>query len=212
MQGRKSVIVTTGAASTATRAATVSPVQVMYAGLLIVAASYGWARYRYGLFLPESSGLVDFRQPGLPPWMPAPSPPTPALARSRARWPSAMLFDALQPSRLTAVATAAIEEGYAQGALACCDISLWEIAMLVARGRIDISNADVRQFIEDILLARNLQVLPINAEIAVMAHSPMLSHGDPADRLIAATALHHGARLVTSDERLCSVAALPILW
>ena len=45
-----------------------------------------------------------------------------------------LVFDALAPERLSTEALRAIEEGEENGSLACCDISLWEIAMLVSQG------------------------------------------------------------------------------
>ena len=46
-----------------------------------------------------------------------------------------LLFDALDPRRLSRRARNALEEGMEAGALACSDISLWEIALLAARRR-----------------------------------------------------------------------------
>ncbi|MEB3360555.1 MAG: PIN domain-containing protein [Synechococcaceae cyanobacterium] len=44
--------------------------------------------------------------------------------------------------------------------------------------------------------------MPITAEIAVLSRSCIFQHGDPADRLIAATALHGRWPLITADEKL----------
>ena len=55
-------------------------------------------------------------------------------------------------------------------------------------------------------------MLPITAQIAVLAQSDMFSHGDPADRLIAATALLHRAPLITSDVRLRKLKDVVTLW
>ena len=44
----------------------------------------------------------------------------------------ALIFDALTPERLTPAAAAALDQGEREGNLACADISLWEIAMLIA--------------------------------------------------------------------------------
>jgi PIN domain nuclease of toxin-antitoxin system len=122
----------------------------------------------------------------------------------------AILFDALAPARLSPAARDAIEGADATGELACCDISLWEIAMLADRGRVELGT-DVVTFLDLALTARSIQVLPITAEIAMLSVSLGL-HGDPADRLIAATTVHHGASLVTSDHRLREVPRIPTLW
>ncbi len=51
----------------------------------------------------------------------------------------ALVFDSLTPDRLSSPAREAIEQADAAGELACSDISLWEIAMLVERGRLNVS-------------------------------------------------------------------------
>jgi hypothetical protein len=47
-----------------------------------------------------------------------------------------LIFDALTPDRVSAAALRAIEDGETNGTLACADISLWEIAMLVNKRRL----------------------------------------------------------------------------
>jgi PIN domain nuclease of toxin-antitoxin system len=123
-----------------------------------------------------------------------------------------LIFDALVPDRLTPAAQRAFTAGAESRELACCDITLWEIAMLIAKKRVD-PGTNAIQFIEDIMLSRHLKVLPITAAIAVLSQThPDLSHGDPADRLIAATALHYNASLITSDERLRNIDNLSTIW
>ena len=123
----------------------------------------------------------------------------------------ALVFDALSPARLSIRARKAMDLGFVKRELVCSDISLWEIAMLIDRGRLD-PGMDARQFLDDVLAARLIDVLPISAEIAVLSQSAEFSHGDPADRLIAATALLHRAPLVTSDSRLRKVKSIVTVW
>ena len=123
----------------------------------------------------------------------------------------ALIYDALAPKRLTRRAQRTIEKAAAEGELACSDISLWEIAMLIAKGRLD-PGADATQFLSDAIQARALRVLAITPEIAVMAQSKDFVHGDPADRIIAATALHHRAKLVSADEQLKKLKGIEVVW
>lgn len=124
----------------------------------------------------------------------------------------AMIFDSLDPDRLSKKAAAAIAQADTAGTLACCDISLWEIAMLIAKGRLD-PGTDSQKFINLVLAARNIKVLPITPEIAVKSSQPdFCPHGDPADRIIAASTLLHKSKLVTSDQKLTAVAGLQIIW
>ena len=122
-----------------------------------------------------------------------------------------LLFDVLEPKRLSRRAKHALAEGTQDGTLACSDISLWEIAWLAAKGRID-CGPDAAAFIDDTLQSRSVRVLPINAQIAVIAQSDAFDHGDPADRLIAATAMAHRATLVSADLRLRKLAAVRVIW
>ena len=124
---------------------------------------------------------------------------------------NAIVFDALEPKRLTRRASKAVESGAAEGRLACCDTSLWEIAMLIAKGRLD-PGTSAGEFLLDVINARRLRVLPITPEIAVLAQEIALVQGDPADRLIAATAIHHRARLVTADRTLRELSSVDAVW
>jgi PIN domain nuclease of toxin-antitoxin system len=122
---------------------------------------------------------------------------------------NAIIFDALRPARLSRSARSLIEQAYAQDDLACCDISLWEIAMLVAKGRVD-PGVPALEFIKLALAARSIRVLGINPEIADLSVSFGDHVGaDPADRLVAAAAVHYRATLITTDEGLRR-AHLPI--
>ncbi len=121
-----------------------------------------------------------------------------------------LLYEALETRRLSAKALRAIRAAESANELCCCDISLWEIAMLTEAGRLKLDVA-VAPFIEAALALRGVRVLPISAEIAALSNRLGL-HKDPADRLIAATAVNRGARLVTSDEKLLNADAVPTIW
>lgn len=123
----------------------------------------------------------------------------------------ALIYDALTPARLSARARKAIALAFTKRELACSDISLWEIAMLIARKRLD-PVMDARQFLHDLIAARHVRVLPITAEIAVLSQSDIFSHGEPADRLIAATARLHRAPLITSDAKLRKLKEVATIW
>ncbi|MDD2897996.1 MAG: type II toxin-antitoxin system VapC family toxin [Desulfuromonadaceae bacterium] len=124
----------------------------------------------------------------------------------------ALVFDSLDPVRLSTKAATAIAQAEDVGALACCDISLWEIAMLVSKGRLD-PGTDAQKYIQLVLAARNIKVLPITPEIAARSAQPdFCPHGDPADRIIAASTILHRSKLVSSDQKLATVAGLHIVW
>jgi PIN domain nuclease of toxin-antitoxin system len=84
----------------------------------------------------------------------------------------------------------------ADGSLACADISLWEIAMLVSKGWLD-PGIDSSTFCYLASDARGVSVLPITPEIAMASARMERPQGDPADRLIAATAVEPAAVVIT---------------
>jgi PIN domain nuclease of toxin-antitoxin system len=98
-----------------------------------------------------------------------------------------------------------------QKPVAISAITLWEIAMLAARGRIEmVEPADV--WIEEIEGHPLIEVLSLTARIA--AESVRLGpdfHNDPADQIIVATARIHGLPLMTADERIRKWGKVPIL-
>ena len=113
------------------------------------------------------------------------------------------------PARLSTAARKAIEKERVRG---ICAISVWELAVLIQRGRL-VLDRDVADWVRDALAVPGVEVLPLTPEIALAAVGPALDlHGDPADRMIAATTLVHRARLATKDERLRAVQALDTVW
>lgn len=124
-----------------------------------------------------------------------------------------LLFWADRRERLSQVAREALEAGGSQGNLACCGISFWEIALLFRKNRLALPPRHTPlTYMDDIVCALGLAVVPLTPAIATLAESGIIPHPDPADRLIAATALHHRAPLITADEKLRATPGLHCLW
>jgi PIN domain nuclease of toxin-antitoxin system len=124
----------------------------------------------------------------------------------------ALVYDALTPQKLTAKAKSALLKAEKSDQLFCCDISLWEIGMLIQKKRLS-PGTDTENFLLLLLQARKIKVLDINIEIAAIATADeRFNHFDPADRLIAATAIHYQAKLITSDQYLKNMPELTIIW
>lgn len=94
---------------------------------------------------------------------------------------------------------AAADDALAGDGLAVSAISFWEVTMLVRKGRLAL-DVGLDTWRRD-LLAGGLRELPVDGRVGILAASLDL-HGDPADRLIAATATMNDAVLATADERL----------
>lgn len=99
-------------------------------------------------------------------------------------------------------ALAAIAEASTAGTVAVSAISFWEAAMLAAKGRITLPVVPPQW--RRGLLETGLIELPANGDIGIEATELVGLHGDPANRLICATALHAGATLLTADAALLS--------
>ena len=76
-------------------------------------------------------------------------------------------------------------------------ISLWEIAMLIQKGRIDLE-MPIYDWFERIFEKPRFRLIPLSPEIAIRSGT-LDMYGDPADRLIVASALVHRSPLVTAD-------------
>jgi PIN domain nuclease of toxin-antitoxin system len=96
--------------------------------------------------------------------------------------------------------------------LALADISLWEAAKLVELGKLELS-VPLAEFFR-LALTPELTVLPVTSAIAERVTTLEASgfHKDPADQLIAATALVHQLRLVSDDSRIRQWGKVPLLW
>lgn len=84
--------------------------------------------------------------------------------------------------------------------------------MLISRGRLKL-DAEGALFIQQVVVAYSLTVLPITPDIAVLsADDRLFLHKDPCDRIIAATALYHTFPLITCDQNLQGISGLISIW
>lgn len=96
--------------------------------------------------------------------------------------------------------------------IAVSSISVWEIAMLVERGRLELT-IDAETWIANIEALPFLTFVPIDNRVATRAvRLEGFPHRDPADRMIVATTLGLNATLITADKRLRSYRLVPTAW
>lgn len=117
---------------------------------------------------------------------------------------------AASPDRLSSAARGAIE---LEGEPAISTITVQEVAYLVVRDRLTLDRP-VEQWVADALHEHEIEPLAPGVGVAARAGSlkPGEFPGDPADRIIYATALEHGARLITADARLRSLDPARCVW
>jgi len=108
--------------------------------------------------------------------------------------------------QLNRAARHAISIAVAQDGLFLSPISLWEITLKSSRGNLELDRP-VRSWIPRAIELTGIHLVPITAEIAcACAELPAEFHGDPADRLIAATARVEGMTLITHDRNMLALA------
>jgi PIN domain nuclease of toxin-antitoxin system len=120
----------------------------------------------------------------------------------------ALIWWVLEPEKLSSGARAAIDSSDTVGFAA---ISSWEVAMLSDRRRIAL-NVEPALWLHNITEARKVSVLPLTIDVAALAAELHDILRNPADCLIAATALTHGVPLVTKDERIQRSGVVATIW
>jgi len=93
-----------------------------------------------------------------------------------------------------------IEQAWTKSSVAVSAVSFWESALLAQHGCIQLPLA-IETWRMDLLQA-GIQEIVLDGQIALLACSLDYTSRDPADRFIIASALHHGALLLTADSRI----------
>jgi len=117
------------------------------------------------------------------------------------------------PTRIPAKARRLLDGAVDSGdSLFVSSISIWEVAMLSARGRLELT-VPVEAWIAGVESLSFVRFVPVDNRIAARAVAlENFPHKDPADRMILATALGLGAALVTADTRLRSYRGVKTVW
>ncbi len=114
-----------------------------------------------------------------------------------------------KPSRK---ARQALEQHAKGNELMVSSITFFEITTLECRGRVRFK-IHASEWLTQVRRLPEYRIEPLADEVAERAGQfGDAFPGDPADRMIAATALLHDVSLVTHDERLRSVEYLKTIW
>ena len=118
------------------------------------------------------------------------------------------LWSALQPDRITA--RVARELASPDNELWLSAVSVWELTILLQKGRLRITE-DISAWVAKSMADLEMTEAPFTVEVALALSSIAFSHGDPADRFIAATAKVFDLTLITSDERLLHLPEIKVM-
>ena len=109
--------------------------------------------------------------------------------------------------QLSGATVTLVEQAAGRAEVAVAAISVWEVAMLAAKNRITVSRS-IDEWTAAALAAPGIRLVELTPEIALEStRRPGEVHGDPADRLIIATARVLGATLITCDDRILDYAS-----
>jgi PIN domain nuclease of toxin-antitoxin system len=117
-----------------------------------------------------------------------------------------------QYEKLSPRARRSINTSIRDGLVVASAISLFEISSLVRRGRLEL-RPDAERWQTAMRLLPELKIEPVSAEISWRAGALSAAlPGDPADRIIVATAQSLGAKLVTADTKLLEAGSVETIW
>lgn len=123
-----------------------------------------------------------------------------------------LLWLCLEPKRLSRPAAAAIRKAVSSGGVGIASISLWEIAMLIALGRLS-PHGTPEAWIAELVETSGVVVKELSPVVAVLSTQfPNDFSADPADRMIAATARAEGLALVTRDANIRRSPLVKAIW
>ena len=123
-----------------------------------------------------------------------------------------IIWDALKPELLSTRAKKAIREANRLDGIIFCEISLWEIAMLMKKRRLSV-DVNYQEFIRLVSDSNNYIFKGISPQIAELSTNLFsTTNKDPADRIISATSIIEKANLVTSDKILRRSKKIHTIW
>jgi PIN domain nuclease of toxin-antitoxin system len=95
---------------------------------------------------------------------------------------------------------------------AIASISIWEFAMMVTKGRINVK-IDPKRWLNNSIDNSGLRVIELTPEIAMEScNLPGDFHKDPADRIIVATARAHNLTILTKDRKIIEYPHVQAIW
>lgn len=116
------------------------------------------------------------------------------------------------PENLSTCAGQAIDQAVTEKGIIISSISTWEVALLVDKGRLELS-VDVRDWVRKTEGLPFVRFMPVDNTISLRSVTlPGQFHPDPADRIITATAMTMGLPIVTRDDKILNYPHVRTIW
>jgi PIN domain nuclease of toxin-antitoxin system len=120
-----------------------------------------------------------------------------------------LLWTAGEPSKLPAEVQSLLSRQDAERYVSA--ISAFEVAIKYRKGKLDLP-LPPRQWFREVLAAYGIQELPVTSEIAALSTEVAVSHSDPCDRLIVATAQIGELAVITPDPLILGCKDIKTIW
>jgi PIN domain nuclease of toxin-antitoxin system len=121
----------------------------------------------------------------------------------------ALVWQLTADAKIGRRARSRLERALAREELCVSAVSFWEIALLVTRDRLRLDSSATH--FRWRVLEMGIRELAVGGEVALHAATLAPVLDDPVDCFVAATALTHGATLLTADTRLLESRVVDVL-
>lgn len=118
------------------------------------------------------------------------------------------IWSLLQPEKMVPRVRRALEDPANEKWLS--PISVWELVILVDKKRVSL-NVGIDKWVAQSMAIAPLREAPLTSEVALATRETRLSHRDPADAFLVATAKVFELTLVTTDAQLLTAKGISVL-
>lgn len=125
---------------------------------------------------------------------------------------NALIWWINDPDKLSQKAKKTIEDAEKKKTVYISSISILEICTLVKKGKLEL-DASLENWLKQLENLSYVHFVPMDNKIAFQSvNLADFTHKDPADRIIIATTLNMGAKLITSDKKILSYKRVQTVW
>lgn len=124
---------------------------------------------------------------------------------------NALIWWSTAPEKLSKKARKNIDDTIKKEEILVSSISVWEVYLLVKKNRVGFF-IDVDSWLEKLESLEFVKFIPVDNKIASQSVKLDFETEDPADRIIVATALAFGAKLITSDKKILKYHQVQSIW